>query len=164
MYSINAAIKTKFHFLEEAHGFARADCHSNDVTFVNGNISVQFLYNDRDGFDALILDGDAAISLLTVLGALRTYRGDYDEGMEDDESSAAVEQQIEDLAAFLRGDGGAILSAGTELMNDLKRLRFWHVGHWCSEWGQSIKLSKEEIEENRALVPRIESMLRGCGR
>jgi hypothetical protein len=108
-----------------------------------------------------VLSADSAerLSLNTFLGAIHTHNGDY---REDSFSSVAspdfTERVLQDLAAGLAEFGRGLIAGDASLYDAVRELRFWHVGQWTQEWGESIVMSPDEITRNRRLVSEILSL------
>ena len=173
MISIDAWVESEFEFLTSTHGFSLASKSENRLNYTNEQIHVSFTYNDRDGFDATFVKDDCdKVALPTVIAAIKGYEGrassflnedDYDQDDDNEvdyNSPAKVKAQIIELSQFLQGQGSPILRGDEPLMNELTKLQFWHVGHWVSKWGTTIKMSEEEIQENKLLVPKIIQILK----
>lgn len=162
MIVINLWIGTKFNFLITSRGFEILSESSNDIVYQSGDITLRFFYNERDGFDVILYNEKIEISLTTVLGAINTYQGNQKNETNDDPlNSKIIEKQIKQIANFLQSDGALILKGDNRLLNELEKIQFYHVGEWVEEWGTSIEMTPMEIQENRALIPKILELLKG---
>ncbi len=162
MILIDPWIESEFQFLTSKEGFVLESRCTNDFKFVKNDIVLTLSYNNCDGFDAILVSQKSNdISLNTVLDAIKTHEGSFSNSENDTtDDPALVKEQIVELARFLFGNGKKILQGNLQLINELGKIRFWHVGHWISQWGYGIEMSNAKIEENKMLVPKIIQLLK----
>lgn len=160
MIVINSFVKLKFDFLK-SEGFHLESEIENKIVYQSKKASLILTFNERDGFDSVLLAENKEISITTVLGVINTYRGmAIENGNKACLDHENVENEISQVAIFLKTEGKKILKGHHLIIGHLEKIRFWHVGNWINKWGKTIEMTPSEIEQNHELIKRIVDLLK----